>query len=216
MPSTCGEAGAGSPVGGKRNRSSRVTSNPAAPIAATVSRAVWQPAQNSGQSVASARRWARRRPGRLRHHVFVEAQLAAGPQHPARLAQRDRLVRHRAEHQRQHHRVGGAVGDRQFLGQPGGDCDRYRGARRGGAGQRAQAWFRLDGEHAGHARRVVREVAPVAGADLDHPAAQPGDQAGGGAPAMPAWSIATLARAKSRAKIGWETAISDRPVARRG
>ena len=75
-------------------------SNPAAAIAAAVSRAGWQPRGELGPQPAAVRELEQRplRPA-LRDDVLVEAQLAAGAQDTADLRERARLVGHAAQHE---------------------------------------------------------------------------------------------------------------------
>ena len=108
----CGTAGSGG-RGEKSKRRTSVTSKPAASIAASVSRAAWQPPASRGHSVLrspsdedGAQRLA------LGVDVLEEAQLAAGAQHAAQLGQRGRLVGHAAQHEAGDRRVAAAVLER--------------------------------------------------------------------------------------------------------
>src|SRR5207248_7186688 len=62
IPQTCGAAGGGIRLCGKRNASDWTTVNPAPAIVASVSRLTWHPPPNAGHTVASSTRCTRRRP----------------------------------------------------------------------------------------------------------------------------------------------------------
>ena len=98
-PMTCGSIAFMPTTGLNLKRSQRSISNPAASMEAGVSRFGWQPPEKRGQSLLM-RSWLRAWRASLRAHVLVEAQLASGPDHPAQLREGDRLVRHRAQHER--------------------------------------------------------------------------------------------------------------------
>ena len=109
-------------------------------------------------------------------HVLDEQKLAAGPQHPAQLPQRPRLVVHPAQHQRRDRHVEGGVLERQVLRW----CAQHRCTRRLLTDLALQAaqhrglglgqGQRLDG------RAVEAQVRPRPGADLKHPAGRAGEQ----------------------------------------
>jgi hypothetical protein len=109
-------------------------------------------------------------------HVLVEAQLAAGTQDPAEFGERRLHVGYRAQQPGDDDRVELPVGGGQV---PGGAVDHpdRDGRGRGRLGRAvAQVRLRLDRHDLPHGRRVVREVQPVARADLDDPAGQPAEQ----------------------------------------
>ena len=109
-------------------------------------------------------------------YVLIEAQLAAGPQDPAEFGQRCLDIGHRAQQPGHDDRVELAVGGGQVPGGAVGYLDRD-GCSRGRLRRAdAQVRLRLDGHHLPDGLRVVREVQPVARADLDHPAGQPAEQ----------------------------------------
>jgi hypothetical protein len=109
-------------------------------------------------------------------HVLVEAQPPARAQHPANLGQGPVRVGDGAQHQAGHHRVDGAVGGGQRLGDPVGHPDRHRRLAGRGQGLAAQVGLWLDGPDLGDGGRVVGEVEAVAGADLQDPAREAGQQ----------------------------------------
>ena len=108
--------------------------------------------------------------------MLVEAQLAAGAQHAVQLRQRGRLVGHRAEHQARDRDVDRLVLRRKAIG--GGVHDGHGDVCRSGGLDRlaAQIGLRLDGDDLADVRRVQAEVRARAGAELQHPAAQPAQQ----------------------------------------
>ncbi|MFG2029382.1 hypothetical protein [Streptomyces sp. NPDC048825] len=62
------------------------------------------------------------------------------------------------------------------LGDAVDNLDRHRRLAGGGAGEASQVRLRFHAQDAGDGGRVVREVEPVAGTDLDHLAGEPGEQ----------------------------------------
>jgi hypothetical protein len=106
--------------------------------------------------------------------VLVEAQPPARTQHPTDLGQGLVRVGDRAQHQAGHHRVDGAVGGGQRLGDPVGHPDRHRRLPGRGLRQAAQVGFWFHGHDLGDGGRVVGEVEAVAGADLQDPTLQAG------------------------------------------
>jgi hypothetical protein len=109
-------------------------------------------------------------------HVLVEAQPSARAQHPTGLGQGLVQVGDRAQHQAGHHHVDGAVGGGQRLGGARQEPDRNRRLPGRGHGLAAQVGFWLYGQDFGDGGRVVREVEAVAGADLQDPAGQAGEE----------------------------------------
>ncbi|OLT12832.1 hypothetical protein BJF78_23525 [Pseudonocardia sp. CNS-139] len=67
-------------------------------------------------------------------HVLQQPHLPARPQHPPRLRQRGRRVRHRAQHQAEDDGVGVPVGDRESVRDAVDHLDRHRRPGRGRAG----------------------------------------------------------------------------------
>jgi hypothetical protein len=114
--------------------------------------------------------------GARRGDMLEEAQLSAGPQDAVNLRERCGHVGDRAEHERRDGGVERRGGERQFLGD--GIHDRHRHGRiaRGALRELAQMPLGLDGDHLGDGRRVVREVAPVPGAHLEHLPGEPVEQ----------------------------------------
>jgi hypothetical protein len=108
--------------------------------------------------------------------VLVEAQPGTGAQHPTDLRQRPVRVGDGAQHQAGHHRVEGGVGAGQRLGDAVGHPDRHRRLVGRGQRQAAQVGLGLHGQDLGDGGRVVREVEAVAGADLQDPPLQAGEQ----------------------------------------
>src|SRR4029453_17456398 len=108
--------------------------------------------------------------------VLVEAQLAAGPDDAPQLGERSGLVEDRAEHERGDASVETGVPDRETLGGAvdNGDLDRHLGRRL--ASTVAQKPLGLDRDDLAHRLRIEREVEAVAGADLDHAAAEAGQR----------------------------------------
>jgi hypothetical protein len=151
---------------GNRNRSNRSTVKPVRAIAATVSRQVCQPPASTGHTVASISRCTRESLV-IGAHVFQDAQLPARCENPPRLPQGGSRIRHRAEHQAEHRGVHAVAGRGQVIGQAVGDLYRDRAVRRGRPGDRTQPRFGLHRQDARDGPRVVREVAAMAGADLD-------------------------------------------------
>jgi hypothetical protein len=90
--------------------------------------------------------------------VFEEAQLATWAQHAATLAQGAGLVGNRAKHQRVDDRLNALVLSWQAIRHARDDIDRNRCPGRILQGFSAQLRFGLDGQHTGHAWRVVCEV----------------------------------------------------------
>ena len=114
--------------------------------------------------------------GILGPHVLVEAQPSARAQHPTGLGQGLVQVGDRAQHQAGHHHVDGAVGGGQGLGGARQDPDRNRRLPGRGHGLAAQVGFWLYGQDFSDGGRVVREVEAVAGADLQDPTREAGQQ----------------------------------------
>jgi hypothetical protein len=108
--------------------------------------------------------------------MFPEAELAAGPEHAPDLGERPRRVGDAAEHERDDRRVEHAVREGQAGCVPRDDGHREGRRTRRALRQFAQVRIRLDGDERGHLRRVVAEARPGAGADLDDPAAESGDE----------------------------------------
>ncbi len=115
MPRMCGIGGATAPARNVK-RSHSPTSKPAA----RSRRRCRGPDGSRRRAPARGRcdRATGARTGRtaLGDHVLVEAQLAARPQDPPRLGERDGLVGHAAQDEREDDRVGLAVAERDRLG----------------------------------------------------------------------------------------------------
>lgn len=162
----CGDVGSDSRPSGKRKRSSCSIVKPASSIAAAVSRPAWQPPPSRPDGGIERPLYACEARS-LGADVFEEAHLATGSEHPMRLTERDRLIADRTQHQRQHDGVSARVGRRQPLSHPVHDVDVNGGSDGVPTRDAAEVRLRLDGEHAGHLRWVVREVETVARAHLD-------------------------------------------------
>jgi hypothetical protein len=108
--------------------------------------------------------------------VLVEAQPPARAQHPAGLGQGLVWVGDGAQHQAGHHRVEGAVGGGQGLGGAVHHPDRDRRLPGCGQGLAAQVGFWFHGQDFGDGGWVVGEVEAVAGADLQDPTREAGQQ----------------------------------------
>jgi hypothetical protein len=108
--------------------------------------------------------------------VLEEAELAAGSQHAVQLGERQVDVGDRAQHQRGDGGGERRVGERKLLGDRL-DHGHGHGCLTGGAlGVLTQVGLGLDGDHLTHRPRVVGEVEPVPGADLEHLPAEPLEQ----------------------------------------
>ena len=108
--------------------------------------------------------------------VLVEAKLATGTQDPGGLVQRADGVGDAAQDTGQDHGVDRRVGERQPLGDAVDHLHADRGLLGRHERQLAQVLLGLDRNQLLHRRRVVRERDAAAGADLDHPTGQPGQQ----------------------------------------
>ena len=99
--------------------------------------------------------------------VFVEAQLAAGPDHAVKLGERAVLVGDRAEDEAGDRGVDDALVKWHVVSDAGHHAHWHRRAHRrlGGAGSERR--LGLDRDDLGDLGRVVREVEPVTGSDLD-------------------------------------------------
>jgi hypothetical protein len=117
------------------------------------------------------------RAARLRD-VLVVAQLTARTKHPERLGERGRRIRHRAEHEREHHGIRLAIAQRERLGTHLRNL--HRDGRRPSrlARDAAQVRLRLDGDDPIHRWRVVPEHRAAARADLDDRAREARDEPG--------------------------------------
>jgi hypothetical protein len=109
-------------------------------------------------------------------NVLPEAELTAGREDAPQLGERGGRLGHAAEEPHHDRGVVGSVGSRERLGDALDHLDRDRRAPRSFRSLRPRRRIGLDGQHLGHRRRVVLERAPVAGADVDHAPAQPGQQ----------------------------------------
>jgi hypothetical protein len=107
--------------------------------------------------------------------MLVEAQLAARAQDAAQLSKRTRLVGDSAEHQRGYGGVEARVGKRQPIGDRVDHGHRYRCACCGTACPLAQVVFGLDRHDFAHGGRLVREVQPVSGPELEYSSAHVGE-----------------------------------------
>ncbi len=114
--------------------------------------------------------------GPAREHVLIEAELTAGTHYAAQLGQRLCLVGDRAQHEAGDSGVEGPIA----CGEPGvgavDDGDPDRRLRSLGPGLLAQVGLRLDGDDLAHTLRVVDEVRAIAGAKLEHPSRESGEQ----------------------------------------
>ena len=106
--------------------------------------------------------------------MLEEAQLPARSQHAPSLGERGVLV-DGAQHQREHHRVRLAVGQRQRVRGVGTQLDPLVRTRRGVL---AQVGLRLDGDDPLDVAGVEGEAGPVARPDLHDGALQPLEQRG--------------------------------------
>jgi hypothetical protein len=86
------------------------------------------------------------------------------------------LIWDRAQHQGGDGGVHAGVSRREGVGAALDHPDRDRCLAGGDLGKAAQIWLGLHSEDLGGGRRVVGEVEAVAGADLQHPAGQAGQQ----------------------------------------
>jgi hypothetical protein len=109
--------------------------------------------------------------------VLPETELAAGLDDTLHLTECDGRVGHAAEEAHHDRGVEGSVGSRKRLGDALDDLDRHDRAFRPLSSLRAGIRIGLDGQDAGHGRRVVLKRAPVAGPDVDHAPAQAREQA---------------------------------------
>ena len=139
-------------------------------MALSVSRPQWQPPPTHGQMpepiqalLQTRLAWA----GGL--HVLEEAQLAAGPQHAAQLAQRALRIGHRAEHQARDRGVERAVLEWKRVRDCAAHRHRHGRPARRLLGLASQERLGLQRDDLADRRRIVLEVHPVAGADLDDP-----------------------------------------------
>jgi hypothetical protein len=108
--------------------------------------------------------------------MLPEAELVAGPENAAQLTERAGRVRDAAQHQRDDRRIEVWVGERQPVGDGVDHAHGHGGRARRRQRPPAQVALGLDGQHLAHLRRVVGKVEAVAGAELDHPAGEPGQQ----------------------------------------
>jgi hypothetical protein len=107
--------------------------------------------------------------------VLVEAQLAAGADHARQLGQRGRRVADAAQERRRDARVHRGVLEGEALRRAVDDADGHRCPGGRLAGEPPHVRLGLDRHDLGHRLRIVGEVDPAAGADLDDPPAQPGE-----------------------------------------
>lgn len=112
----------------------------------------------------------------LRLHVLEEAQLATRPQDPSKLVQRNGLIGNAAQHEASDGRVEALVGQRQRPGDTVEDLHVNGDVPRGPQRKRAHVWLGLDGNDLADLRRIEAEVAPVARAELDDSATEPGER----------------------------------------
>jgi hypothetical protein len=104
--------------------------------------------------------------------VLVEAQLAAGPDHPEQVAQHRALLRDRAQDERRYGCVEGSVLEWEHTAQAVHDRHGHRSCSSRLLGPLAQVRLRLDRHQLGHAEGVVPEVDPVPGPELDDASGQ--------------------------------------------
>jgi hypothetical protein len=110
--------------------------------------------------------------------VLVEAKLATGSNHPAKLAQSTILVSYRAEHERDNSDIERLVFYWQFFGNPADNADRGYCGFRLCLTELSQSGLRLNGNNLGNRAGVVPKVLPVAGPNFNHPAGDARKQAG--------------------------------------
>src|SRR5699024_3060763 len=120
---------------------------------------------------------AQRAPGT---HVLHQSRLPSRREHPAGFIQGGRDIRDRAQHQAEHHGVGGGVGNRERLRDGVDDLDRHGYPPRRPLGAGPQVRVGLDRDDPRHRGRIVREGHAAARAHLDDHPREPGDQTGAG------------------------------------
>lgn len=140
--------------------------------------------------------------------MLEEAKLATRADHAVELAECDRLIGDRAEHQASNPSVERAVLGGQCVGGAGDDPDRHGRLDRVLLGESAHVVLGLDREDLGDARRVVLEVRAVASAKLDHPPGQAIEQP----PAVLVLALGLRLGAQPRVQEPREQRMLTRPV----